>query len=1252
VATPRLNRIELWSDIEAAGGSVLSLSPGAILRDLSAASLLEEVNGDDRLMLSIPVDSVSFASGGITEGVVFRVLWDDDTVAEYRVVDIKKGRKQDNKKLASVEAEGVIFELNRPGLIERVESSGLVQPDFTILNFTPTEIINQYILNDAASYFSIGTIDPTDELEEFTFDFFTPLGALRQLAKLTDTELQVLRNGPSDYDISLLDEVGSGATKPFVTVGKNIKSFSREDDIRETANRMYGKGGGEPGNRLTLGSNAWEVTSNSPLTLKGTPVWEDDALNGLYVGNKDGTGLQQISDSANPGTLTVGTPGNFSVGDRLRIFRNSSGDHVTYLEDSASVSSLGAIPGTLTADDLIQASNIIGTPKLDSFTGGVADNWSLVGTLSTSEENTSANFTRVGGSSWHLVSSASGDGVSSDAINISPSSDQPYYSALISLWVVSGAVRLELEHSTMGTFPPPTKKAWTEETGQWVDLRIEGILLESGTVKINVLSDGGAAEWYLDSAMITNAPNAKVFVAENAANELWRRSANELLDKRNADVSYAVSLIDVEGINPDVYEFDELTLGGKVRVIDAELASDVDLRVMKLERDIVQGHVQKTTLESRPKTLTDVEIAHPGRDDADPIKNTAPMFDWIDAWLDEAGSVHIKYRLNEIGQSIKYSIDDTAQPTRSFVLGSGATQNSAEEDDFQPTEGDVIAPDLGDTAFITVVAFSEASGAGRDGALIEFKRVNTGLTVDCQPILDQDGSDWYLNPFRTLAAQSIRYNVTTDGSEPDDPAHVDGMGGGTEGTLSTDDQIQVLTGSPAATVKAAVRAYSDVDGGDSGGTEGPLRVARSTSGAAGSAVQLTWHPFIPDDPTKEGVRFISVSRAATVDFGYKVIDAGVSDPDWDSGGFTKTGQTTDPVVTEVAVTKPADGGTEKDIVFNAEDADGNFAFTNADGAPKHQRIRVDDNAIPTGSITGEVEDGGIPFVSINAQDSDTGSWRLHISNTAHENPTGASDGTEVSGASFPHREDLSALATDWTLSAGEKLYVRAVFYRTPSTDFATQDGSVSSAKAYDIVIEAPGSGGEQGNYVDILDARMFYSTVNNWQPKVSVEVGPDTDELVIQRSDGEGDLIMTDQTVDTVTLGSTGSVRTVTFNISGVSLSGSDGGSTATPFISITPWVDRGGGNANQGTAKRVEWAIPSDDASGGVRMKKHDGANFTSGNDTEFIQNFSPVQDHGLSADDDGNPQVETTHFIFVQGTAPTGKPSDLTILWGKEVS
>ena len=728
---PKLERhgLQIWTDFEAATPAGTHLHT---IVDAAAAGLTQDLNSEDHLDLTIPRNAAAWDH--LVKRTVIRVETDDGVVREYRVANLDE-RHTSREFRGTVQCEGVLFELRGPSLCERVETGGLVRHQFELLSLTPTEHLDEVILPAGPTWITRGTVDATADFD-LVYDYHTALRAVRELAipELADQDISFTRQGDATYKINLLDKRGGSATVARVSIGKNATGVERKTDDRETRTKIYAVGVDSDFGQARLADARWPVKARDlgadwvelEVTHRGAAInpaslWDaDDELNDLRLGNPDRTELQIITASQfATGRIFIADASLYAVGDELVFFRNASGDDLTFLEHQSKIS--GATdrrPLVMLEEDVPPSRNLATNPAFDNFTGSDPDNTAELGTP-TVTENTNSDFSQIAKHSAKVVADAIDEGLESDAITITPTDLNPYFSAFARIWVESGSVRFELEHSTLGIIPEEDsdEQAVTDQIEQWIDLSIElgsKILLPSGTVKLRILSEGGAATFYIDAWQLTQTSVNFPFYDIQPGVELWRRAINNFVGQgvSSEEIAYGLTMLD---LSDNVFIFDALTLGADIQIDDADLGISTLERLIEERRDLLKDAQVGVTLAKRRGALTDFDIKRGRRRPfvGRPQREVALLHTPLLSFDLNNGSLFIDYVGNEQVGSIAFDTSSTAQPTRANALA-GSTNNgrSARFDttaDFMPEE----------TAFITVVPTSGLAGAGKRGPTYE-----------------------------------------------------------------------------------------------------------------------------------------------------------------------------------------------------------------------------------------------------------------------------------------------------------------------------------------------------------------------------------------------------------------------------------------------------------------------------------------------------------------------------------------------------
>lgn len=860
--------LQIWDDFEGAGGAHLYTVPGA--------ALLEDfvvVNGREELTLELPRNEDAWDH--IAKRRIIRVEFEDGTIDEYRIATFEEqhSTRQFNGRVV---AEGAIMELNGPGLCELVYDSGDVVHAFELLSMTATEHLDEVILPAGPSWITRGTIDPTD-LVDLTYDRFTPLRALQALLDSTVTERHLIRQAGGAYQINVLDQRGGSASTAVVVLGKNLRSSARQTDDRKTITRLYPVGVDSDSGQARLQHARFVVTSRDlgadwvvlEVTQRGRTVkaaWQDDALNGLRVGNPDGTELQLISDSVNSnGRVFVPDASLYAVSDELQLYETAGGKRLAFLEDNTKTSSdTDRRPESTVYDDLPPARNFAPNPRLDQYTAGNPDDWTDVGTPTTVAEDTQFKFHDIGSSSLQVVCDAADEGVECANITLVPSDDSPYFTAWIKIWIVSGRVRFQLDHSLLGVFPPldsdqgSKKLAISSLKGAWVELIIQPgtqNLLTAGTVQLQVLSEGGAAEFFIDGAMLTQTAALTPFFDGQPAIELWDRAAQRFLGSLVSTETRRYT-IGVADLSDTTAPFDALTVGADVELEDPNLAIDVTTRLKSLRRDLLRPALVVMELDALRGRFTETAIRRRERRRVSvDVEESLTLTDFYIEFAPADGQLILVFTPSPAVKAIKFDSSMSARPTRADAIAGtsitvlGGNIRFATALRFTP----------GDLVLVTAVPTDATGAGGKQGHTYEASSVAPprGPQVTQVDLLidETDGAVIVWMEINEEVA-SIRY-ATAVGATPSWPTDANVEAGTVvNATTAVDVTLAAGTIGPAETLRVRAAPYELANGvGSTGaGEHGPIAAQevawRPQRGAITHTIRVPFGDLVPlDDST-------------------------------------------------------------------------------------------------------------------------------------------------------------------------------------------------------------------------------------------------------------------------------------------------------------------------------------------------------------------------------------------------------------------
>jgi hypothetical protein len=576
-------RVEIWNRTNTARLAIL----GAV----SAVRRSRAIGREEGIQVSVSPEDPGVAQ--LSRAVVLR-LQHGAEFSLWRLVRTISALTTAGRTL-DLEAHGLWMDL-RHGTVRQLQADGTSLFNFGLIGLTPAAWITDIILpgfDGDAIAFAAGVVELTDPVD-LTFESTSPLDALRMLEQASGGELQwrYSADGQTCY-VDLLQRVGTTGGA-HLRYGKNIVGLERLEDDTEAVSRLYATGAGG----LTLADAEWIVAGVSGaagarvLTFVKSPVFEDGAFVGAYF-RVAGANYPISASDVDTGSITVDEQANpvLAPGARGRLAPAAAGPYLSYLESPSARAAVGVRIGRLHADDVPDAANLLANGDFAAWSGGEPTGWSIIGSPTISDI-TSPTYARRGGHAVRIVAAASGEGILSDPIAV-PTGDarRPYLGMLAGLTVASGVARMELRHSN-GNVYPIGQRPGTQGVGVYLDLRagpVHDEVLPAGTMQMAVVAHGGAADFYLDAAMLTPqvASDVPDFVRDQGAWVLWDRAVRDL-ELRSAEVrEYRVSVADLYRIDPSRFAFEQLGLGDDVFVSDPEFGTDT-LRIVEIAEDLLR----------------------------------------------------------------------------------------------------------------------------------------------------------------------------------------------------------------------------------------------------------------------------------------------------------------------------------------------------------------------------------------------------------------------------------------------------------------------------------------------------------------------------------------------------------------------------------------------------------------------------------------------------------------------------------------
>jgi hypothetical protein len=610
----RLEHVEAWSDVQAAGGVRLA----ATRRVVAVSTRANLQPGEEQMVVEMALDDPLMQH--LAVGGVLRAFYGDGPSAEYRVVSVVRERDASNAVVAKAAADSIRLDLNAT-IAEQVQANGQVLHSWEDWDLTPAEHV-QRILAGARPYFVLGAIESAERI--MLERRGTSMSQLLTLAERLSLELDVARTSQGRYEVRLVAERGAGADVPLVMYGRNLLGARKTESGDRLVTRVFPAGQEVEGVRQGIAGAQWEVAAIDAseagahrLQLADGPIAFDHQFNGRFL-ELAGTGTRaEILATSNAAQeVTVADSAPFAVGDLVIFRRDAAGTELTLLERPDAVEAYGVIEAEVEFGDIPPVDNLLGDAFLTARSGTPLRprNWATVGAPTVSL-NTVSLYTRFGSASWRSQA-AQDEGWWSSWWPIAPDARRPYASASGQVFVLSGRVRMVVQFRNAALVVTP----FTADTGtllnQWPDadkaLHHSGIDVQAigaREFRIGFFADGGPADWYLDAAVLVQASSVPDQLFEGLASNALHRLGNKHLREWGAPArTYDVVPRDLHRLEPARFPHEALVIGGRVRVVDPLVEPDATVRINDLGADLLELGTTALQLDTTPFRLTEVVI--------------------------------------------------------------------------------------------------------------------------------------------------------------------------------------------------------------------------------------------------------------------------------------------------------------------------------------------------------------------------------------------------------------------------------------------------------------------------------------------------------------------------------------------------------------------------------------------------------------------------------------------------------------------
>lgn len=601
----RLLRLEVWTKFQCDGGTRDAV---LALQDCSVLAGTERITREDVVSFTVPKASVAAAS--LSLGRVIRFAYDDGSFTEWRIHELVDASGRDGGTYR-VSCRGLVYELRDLALIAAT-SGGVLSTAIAFEGKTATEVITA-LLAYLPGWWAVGTVAPTTAVSLSVASDATPLRVLRELVTTLNAagdacELDIRRNGTTGYYIDLPSAIGATAGTADVRTAKNILRTDRTRSRETMANRIYPRGS----DGASIEYAYWRVTSVAGNDVEvrqpesAAPAFlYDDQVNGLYLENDAGTRVLISDTVAATSKATVSSSAGFSANEWCRIVADASGTGILKVDYPLATSTkVQIVDGGETA-----VTNLLDNPYMSRWTGSTSappTGWQSGTTpINTYTRNATATYIRRGTYSLRCQTTAGGQSVRTTLQNILPGRGTTY-SAMVDVYLVSGTWTVILRNQA-GTSLASTAIT----TVGWNTVSHTGIGIGAATgLYLEILNTAGApAECYVDSAQLTVGAAQSAWTLGSGPASLYRRALLYLEENAYEPTRYVFSVADLNRLSPTEWPYDELVLGGSVRITNTELGITTTSRITELTRNYLNPAETTLVLERTTRTLTTVLAA-------------------------------------------------------------------------------------------------------------------------------------------------------------------------------------------------------------------------------------------------------------------------------------------------------------------------------------------------------------------------------------------------------------------------------------------------------------------------------------------------------------------------------------------------------------------------------------------------------------------------------------------------------------------
>jgi hypothetical protein len=276
--TAALERLEFWTDIEAAGGVRLAIVPNLI-----ACTERRTFDGESTLTLTIHRDNpalktldleIAPPSGQVPLDAlngwppyVLRSIYSDGELQERRIMTANETDDAGETRV-TVTAVGMLQDISNAGLCFRTHANGERTYHFQAAGLTITQHVNLYVIpalvEVGQTWWAMGGSEYTSRIA-VVYDKDSPLSACRRIAAAAGggLEFRVRYNATNKrYTLDFLQQIGADAPTVRLRPKSGLRSLGISRSLEDVVTRVYGFGADdEELGTATMAANAWEMSA-------------------------------------------------------------------------------------------------------------------------------------------------------------------------------------------------------------------------------------------------------------------------------------------------------------------------------------------------------------------------------------------------------------------------------------------------------------------------------------------------------------------------------------------------------------------------------------------------------------------------------------------------------------------------------------------------------------------------------------------------------------------------------------------------------------------------------------------------------------------------------------------------------------------------------------------------------------------------------------------------------------------------------